>query len=132
MGLAGERPDCAGLQAGNGIGSMRDFADDEEVFAIVVRMSVLYRLQEREYGAMDIAEDQSIFSKIRLLALRERGLDERSRFENDLNATCRLFLEDQSGFVEMLVNRTLAGRGVITSSDVCEARRISNSRGGPA
>ena len=111
---------------------MSDFADDEEFFLLVIRMAVLYRLQERKYGAVDSAEDQRIFTKIRLLALRERGLDERSRFENDLNATCRLFLEDQSGFVEMLVNRTLAGRGVITSSDLREARRISNSRGGPA
>ena len=130
--MAGERPDCAGLQAGNGIGSMNDSTDDEEFFAIVIRMAVLYRLQERKYGAVDSAEDQRIFTKIRLLALRERGLDERSSFENDLNVTCRLFLEDQSGFIEMLVNRTLAGRGVITSSDVREARRISNSRGGPA
>ena len=90
---------------------MSDFADDEEFFLLVIRMAVLYRLQERKYGAVGSAEDLSIFSKIRLLALRERGLDERSSFENDLNVTCRLFLEDQSGFIEMLVNRTLAGRG---------------------
>ena len=111
---------------------MSESAGDEEFFATVIRMAVLYRLQERKYGAVDSAEDQRIFTKIRLLALRERGLDERSSFESDSNAACRLLLEDQSGFVEMLVNRTLAGRGVITSSDVREARRISNSRGGPA
>lgn len=111
---------------------MSNSADDEEFFAIVIQMAVLYRLLERKCGAVGIAEDHGIFSKIRLLALRKRGLDVRSSFKNDLNTTCRLFLEDQSGFIEMLVNRTLAGRGIITSSDLREARRISNARGGPA
>ena len=100
----------------------------EEFFRIVIRMAVLYRLQEREYGAVGGSEDERIFSKIRARALREHGLDGRN-CKNDLDAPCRLLLEDQSGFLDMLVNRTLAGRGVITVSDVHEVRRILNVPG---
>jgi hypothetical protein len=109
---------------------MNDSADDEELLTIVIRMAVLYRLQEREYGAAHSSDDERIFLKIRSLVFCERGLDERSRFERDPGSTCSRLLEDQSGFVEMLVNRTLAGRAVITSSDLREARRILDAPDG--
>lgn len=111
---------------------MSDCTREDDFFSVVIRMAVLYRLQEREFGASEPREEVHIFSKVRSLALRERGLTERSKFENEPDATCRSLLDDESGFVEMLVNRTLAGRGVITSADVREVRRILNAPGGPA
>lgn len=111
---------------------MRATAGDDEFFLVVIRMAVLYRLQERKYGFAESRGSEQIISKARSLVLRERGLGGRQRFENDLDETCHRLLSDQSGYIEMLVNRTLAGRGVITASDVREARRILNAPGGAA
>ncbi len=108
---------------------MSAIAGDEEFF-VVIRMAVLYRLQERKYGPAESRDSERLISKARSLALRERGLGGGQKFENDLDETCHRLLSDQSGYIEMLVNRTLAGRGVITASDVREARRILNAPGG--